>query len=140
MRNALRHLDLPFEELVIEARKVEEESKGATRLAGVHAQPAESATTTKESANEKLDFLSEHLATLEAKVNELGKKTTKSAGIHGTAAEYDPDHPQAPKCSKCQKPGHFTFGCRSHLNITCYKGGTKGHVAASCLKVIAPQK
>ena len=47
MRNALRHLDLPFEELVIEARKVEEESKGATILAGVHAQPAAAATTAR---------------------------------------------------------------------------------------------
>jgi hypothetical protein len=127
VRNALRHQDLPFDELVIEARKVEEEGIAvSTPPARAHAQPV---APTKESTNDKLDLLLERLNTLEAKVSGQSSQSRSS----GSSSETR-------KCYKCQQPGHLAFGCRANTDVTCYKCDSRGHIAPACLKGRALQK
>jgi len=155
VKNALRQRDMGFEELVVEARKVEEEyhlvtAEGKlsdTKSAQVKAQHTTSPT------NEKLDMLFEKLKQLEIQVTQLSQDKRAWNNAAAQEARCRPPQQQPPQqqqqqqcqpyqqsrpkiqCHKCHLEGHLAFGCRSGQNVTCYKCSSIGHIAASCLNL-----
>jgi hypothetical protein len=145
LRSALRHRNLPFDDLVIEARRIEEEyqaSPNTSRTAGVRSQPV--TLPPPQSTNEKLDLLLDRLKTLETQVQDMSaaKTASKTWDKPTTTSRPGLTSPAVRPltCMKCQKQGHLTFGCRADTNMVCYKCQTVGHISASCLNEVAPRR
>ena len=157
VKNALRHREdsLDFVELVMEARRIEEEY-GLNHVAedGASQKVKSSQVTAPKSSvsEDKLDLIIKRLSQLESQVSDM--KVNQAAGsgppppqpqYRQWSAQAEPPRVQEPhgnqvrrdrsgmKCIKCQIPGHLAFGCRQGSDVTCYKCGYTGHIQAACL-------
>lgn len=139
VKNALRNRELSFEELVVEARKVEEEygieskSEEATG-----AKPKIKAQQVASSTNDKLDFLIDRLVKLETQMAQLTQERKQEVvkPQQSRPVQQVTQHRPLIRCHKCGKVGHLAFGCRDGTDVSCYKCNTAGHIAASCLNVL----
>ena len=116
VKDALRlQRQLPFQQLVQEARALEEEfimSKPKTKQI-LQTQRDE----VTQNPDIKLNDLLERIKKLEL---ELVASSEKSASLC------------ARTCFQCRQEGHMAFGCRAGTDIICYKCNQKGHIARAC--------
>ncbi len=153
VRNALRHMKLSFEDLVVEARQVEEEYAGSTsRAASVRTQQV----TPTQSTNDKLDLLLERLQQLEARVSGISQPSTNSSTAYAqapTPAYHYSRHPTQPAYSNYNQPAYSNHNQPAHSNhnqaaysnqpassttatpirtLRCHKCQVQGHLAFGC--------
>lgn len=118
IKNALRHryATLDFEQVLSEARAIEEESSSVKK------NKARSQQVTG-SEDSKLDILIKKMERMESELQELkGKKK-----------EHPPETTKEPVvCTKCNLKGHLYFGCKQGQDIECRRCKLKGHIARSC--------
>ena len=124
VKNATRHQEpiLTFGELLVEARKVEEEYKEEPQKE-TRARSHQATST----IDEKLDKILKRLDSLEGEVSKLKSKGTSESSQQNTPAK------RPRNCYKCKKEGHLAYGCREDQDVECYKCKGKGHIAAACL-------
>lgn len=163
VKNALRHREdtLSFEELVMEARRVEEEyCQTSEEMKFSKPVKVQQVSASKEaSSDDKLDIIIKRLAQVETQISEMKARqgagpiqaqgATSSAPVAHPSYGYGPWPSQPPiqqgqggmprrdrssmRCLKCELPGHMAFGCRQGKNVTCYNCQREGHISASCL-------
>ena len=119
VRNALRHVNLPFEELVVEARRVEEEYGARKKMTATENKPRVRA----QQVDNEVDVLLDRLLKLEHEMAEMkAEGSTQNFNLQS----------QKIACHKCQQVGHLSFGCRDQ-SVVCYKCRKAGHIANACL-------
>ena len=117
IKNALRHRyeDLDFEDLVAEARVIEDEST-ASRKSKVKSQQVTQ-------AEDKLDLLIKKIDTMDAELKGL-----KEQQQHRHAEKRNGQV----VCKKCNMDGHFSWGCKLGEDVECKRCRVKGHLAKAC--------
>ena len=125
IKDALRSRvdSLTFEELLSEARILEEEYSPEVKSDAVLHQVTEPDSMMKQ--------LFQKIAKMETQLEQLQKQQQKQ-----TKPKNQPSHSGSKeskdgivKCEKCDQQGHLTFGCRQGANVTCYKCHAAGHIA-----------
>ena len=132
IKNALRHrLDiLTFEEVVTEARAVEEELKPKDKSRSQQATSSD--TSLLELLIKKLDKMESSFQTLNQEVQSLKQSSRPSANT-SKSAQPPLDTSKGPvKCTKCKLEGHLHFACRMGKDVECFRCGGKEHVASGC--------
>ena len=123
IKSDLRHRldDHTFEEILLEARSLEEEYRGSSQKPK-SSQVTESSGT----SDQKLDQILKRMDQLDQEIRELKKHQCNSK----PPTQQKDNVPV--KCRKCQKEGHLDWGCRSGSDITCNRCAEKGHISKAC--------
>ena len=122
IKSDLRHRleDHTFEEIVLEARTLEEEYRDSLP------KPKSSQVTESSSVSDhKLDQILKRMDQLDKEIKELKQHANSKPPSQQT--EKGPV-----KCRKCQKDGHLDWGCRSGSDITCNRCSERGHISKAC--------
>lgn len=114
IKNALRHRkdSLNFEEIVIEARTLEEEF-GNQNAVQVHVQQGQQTEPTLQALVKKVEELEGMIKKRQSRAQMKQRKEPLT-------------------CNDCGIPGHLSFGCRKNTGIECHRCKQKGHLSKSC--------
>ena len=115
---------LSFEELLSEARVLEEEYSPGERTDAVLHQVTES--------DPKMDLLFQKIAKIETQLEQLQQQSKQKKKTKSSQPESKSSKDKVVKCEKCDQKGHLSFGCRMGTNVTCYKCNVEGHIAPAC--------
>ncbi len=118
IKDSLRHRykDLVFEDLLAEARVIEEERKQATSV------KQQQMNSVDDSNSELMKMLKQMQMDIE-----LLKKGSRQEDVQTSSKTKGPV-----RCTKCKLEGHWYWGCRKDQDIICRKCQAPGHVAKSC--------
>lgn len=137
IKNALRfrHETLTYEELVTEARAVEQEVKPKEKSTSHQATSSES--TMMELLMKKIDGMTTGLRNLNNEVQMLknqGSHSKSPSSSHGSApSAAAPSGSRGPvRCTKCNLEGHYHYACRQGKEVECFRCGGREHVANGC--------
>ncbi len=124
LKDALRHRrhGLKFEQLVIEARELEEEYSGDGKKPTTQQQQKQPTET---------ELLMELIKKLDARMEKMEKRMTPT--VNSKTQEKSPEK-KSTKCTKCKEEGHLYFACRKDAQpeVTCHKCRRVGHIARGC--------
>lgn len=111
---------LTFEELLAEARALEEEYDPEHRSGsdGIVHQVTE--------ADSKFDELLKRMSKVEAKIDQLQQPQKQKSNKQSSKDS------SKVVCSKCEQEGHLPFGCRKGKDVTCYRCNQAGHISKAC--------
>ena len=121
IKNALRPKkdELTFEEMVKEARMLEEEYQPV-------AESKNSVSHAQVVSDPRLDLLLKKMEQLEKKIQHVHSSQQ-------TQSKPTTQNPEVPTCGKCKRKGHIGFGCRQGVpNLNCHRCMEPGHISASC--------
>ena len=123
IKDALRHRyqTLTFEEVITEARVIEEEKTDDPQKDKEKGKVKSHQVT--ESADSKMDVVIKKLQQMEADIQELKKEKSKPSESQSKGPV---------KCTKCSLEGHFFWGCRKDQDVECHRCGAKGHLGRAC--------
>ena len=113
IKNGLRHRyqTLDFEDLVAEARSIEEEVRPRKSI---------KSSQVVDSTQDKLDLLIKKMDSMEADVKKLKAQVDVAPTLKPPVI-----------CKKCKLEGQLAFGCKDGEDFTCNKCNAKGHTSQS---------
>ena len=123
---------LTIEEMVKEARSLEQEVNGVQKSASTESTgkvKQQAATTTIETS--KLDQILKKLNDLEVEI----RKNKRDLELHKQSQGTDTEKAKERKpviCYECGKEGHFAWGCRLDQPVSCGRCGKDGHITRAC--------
>ena len=123
IKSDLRHRleDHTFEEIVLEARTLEEEYSESSP------KPKSSQVTGSSNVyDNKLDQILKRMDQLDKEIKEL-KQQNANSKPPSQQTEKVPV-----KCRKCHLEGHLDWGCRSGSDIACNRCSERGHISKAC--------
>ena len=120
---------LSFEDLVVQARELEEEYSTTSSTKQQQSQPTE------------MQMLMELMKKMDARMDKLEQDVfNKPANLPAkqhfilkpkpVASSVKKNEPAV--CDRCGDIGHLGYGCRKGLNMTCHACGQIGHIPRSC--------
>lgn len=138
VKNALRNRDsvLSFEELVIEARKVEEEFVRYPSTSSKPAQSLPQQVKSEDKEESKMEALLQRLTKLESELSDWrksGSRGNRGSARGGHSTRQGSNQQQHRICHKCEQEGHLAFGCRFGQDIVCFNCNRTGHIKQACL-------
>ena len=126
IKDALRSRvdSLSFEELLSEARILEEEYSPGDKTDAVLHQVTES--------DPKMDLLFQKIAKIEKQLEQLQQQHKQKKNTKSSQPDSKSSKDQVVRCEKCDQEGHLSFGCRQGANIICHKCKSEGQTAPAC--------
>ena len=120
--------DLKMDQLVVEARKLEEEfgsmgkedKKEDKKKSAVQAQAQQDGLTTR---------MDELMKTMESMAQSFQHHTRHPSGNSSNSSSTKT---RGTTCFQCKEDGHLSFGCRQGSDIECFKCKRKGHISSCC--------
>jgi hypothetical protein len=128
IKNALRHRkdEIGFEELVVEAREIEEEYKSESEESDSNKVKAKAKV--QQTKPTQMEELLQHMKEMSMRMEKFEGQLKRQQ-----SSQPKPRTREGPaKCDKCQMEGHLSFGCRQGTDVTCYQCGQRGHISRSC--------
>lgn len=121
--------DLKMDQLVVEARKLEEEfgsmgkeDKKDKKKPAVQAQAQQDGLTTR---------MDELMKTMESMAQSF-QHHTRHPSSNSNSSNSSSTKTRDTTCFQCKEDGHLSFGCRQGSNIECFKCKRKGHISSCC--------
>jgi hypothetical protein len=142
IKNALRaEKERPIEDLVLQARQLEEEFDGTGRSekkTGKHYQQHEKQH--QQQGTDENTQMNQMMKKMDELVNTIKQNNQTAANAHQKRTEHKEKTQQKntePKkklvvCHACKEEGHMAFSCRQGTEITCYRCKKTGHIARGC--------
>ena len=138
---------LTFEELVVEARELEEEYRIDTNKTTSRSkqqqqsQPSEMELILQllKKMDDRIERIEQQQANASSPPRHTGQTQKDPEGKTPPSTNRDPKSKATPsrnrravKCDQCGEEGHLSYGCRKGMSVECYKCGKTGHIARAC--------